>query len=91
MTRHDVIAAHFKDGLTISPMEAFGLYQMVQLPAVILIMKERGWQIATLMRETRTGKRYARYVPLRFPDGTPVELTESQRHYLALVQPAEAA
>ena len=78
----DKIAAHFNDGLTISQMEATGLYQMPQLPNVIFNMKAQGWGIETLMRETRTGQRYARYVPIHRPNGTPVELAPSQRVYV---------
>ena len=77
MTHADTLAAHFNDGLTISQMEATGLYQMPQLPRVILGMKRKGWKIETEMRSTRTGKRYARYVPIARPDGTTVEVTDA--------------
>lgn len=80
MAHADTIARHFEDGLTISQMEATGLYQMPRLTRVIHDMiHRRGWKIDTIIRETRTGQRYARYVPRTRPDGTPVELVERER------------
>lgn len=76
MTRAEKIISHFNDGLSISQMEATGLYQMPQLPTVIFGLKRKGWLIQTVMRETRTGKKYARYVPFRRPDGSTVALQE---------------
>lgn len=70
MTHAQTLTEHFNSGLTISQMEATGLYAMPQLPRVIHGMKRKGWKIATKMRKTRTGKEYARYVPVTRPDGT---------------------
>lgn len=77
MTRMDQLAHHFEKGLTISSLEAMGLYQMPQLPARVKDLKDRlGWDIETVIKTNVTGKRYARYVPKRRPDGTEVVLKE---------------
>lgn len=76
MTRKDKIIAHFNDGLTISQMEATGLYRMPQLPTVIRLLKKDGWKIRTDMRKTRLGNSYARYTATHRPDGTEVVLKQ---------------
>lgn len=70
MTHAAKLTVHFNDGLTISQMEATGLYQMPQLPRVIHGMKNKGWTIKTEMKMARNGKRYARYIPVMRPNGS---------------------
>ena len=69
MTPAQTLAAHFNSGLTISQMEATGLYRMPQLPRVIFDMKKQGWSITTEIRQTLTGRNYARYIAEKDPQG----------------------
>ena len=76
MKRTQKIAAHVYDGKAITQMEATGLYRMPQLPAVIFQMKKDGWEIKTDIRHTRLGDRYARYFPLKDPQGRTFDIPQ---------------
>ena len=55
------IKAHLKEGRTISPLEALGLYGVFRLAARIKELRNKGWPITTENRIDPNGKPYAVY------------------------------
>lgn len=57
----DMIKAHLKSGRSITPLEAFGLYNVFRLAARIKELRDKGWNIETEIKEDITGKKYGEY------------------------------
>ena len=70
-TQMDHLKAHLRDGKSISPLEALGLYGIFRLAARVKELRNKGWEIDTDMRTDRTGKTHARYTLTNEP-GIPV-------------------
>lgn len=63
MSQVDRLKQHIRDGNTISPLEALGVFRCFRLAARIEQLRRAPhcMAIITEMREDKTGKRYARY------------------------------
>jgi hypothetical protein len=60
-TQIDHIKKHLKAGLSISPLEALGLYGVFRLAARIKELRNQNWDIITDIRHDQNGKSYASY------------------------------
>lgn len=56
-----IIGKHLKQYKTISPIHAFLDYKVFRLAARIHELRQRGWNIETVMTEGPTGRKYAEY------------------------------
>ena len=56
------IKAHLDRGLTITPMEALQSYGCFRLAARIKDLRDDGFPVKTVIVETDTGKRFAKYM-----------------------------
>lgn len=56
------IKAHLDRGLTITPMEALQSYGCFRLAARIKELRDDGFPVTTVIVETDTGKRIAKYM-----------------------------
>lgn len=59
---NDLILAHLKDRGSITNVEAQALYRCRALPRRIADLKTKGHDIMSVLRQDKTGQRYARYV-----------------------------
>lgn len=64
MSQRTEVLTHLKRKKTISPLEAFGLYGVMRLGAIIYNLRKEGYQITTHMKR-ENNKPYARYELLR--------------------------
>jgi hypothetical protein len=61
MNQLDHLKKHLKNGLSITPLEALGLYGIFRLAARIKELRNKGWDINTDIRQDPNGKKYAAY------------------------------
>lgn len=60
-TQLDHLRDHLKKGLSISPLEALGLYGVFRLAARMKELRNAGWDINTDIKRDINGKVYATY------------------------------
>lgn len=63
MTQKDTVLKHLKRYTTITPLEAFHVYGIYRLAAVIEQLRKAGLDITTKMKTAPNGSRYAEYRP----------------------------
>lgn len=61
MTQKDTVLKHLKRYTTITPLEAFHVYGIYRLAAVIEQLRKAGLDITTKMKTAPNGSRYAEY------------------------------
>lgn len=61
MSQANQIAEHLTAGKSITALEALGVYNCYRAAAVIHVLRKRGLDITTELRQDRKGKRYAAY------------------------------
>lgn len=61
MTQREKIQQHLVNGKSITPMEALMVYGIYRLSAVILVLRNAGLRIETIMKQDESGKKYAQY------------------------------
>lgn len=60
-TKIKKVLEYLKSGNTITSMEAFRLFNVTRLSAIIFCLRKRGYTIASHAEYTADGARYARY------------------------------
>lgn len=60
-TKIDLIKEHLRSGLSLTQLEAIGLYSAFRLAARIHELKAQGWDIVTTIKHDITGTEYAEY------------------------------
>lgn len=65
MTKQAKIANHLKQHKNITSWEAIQKYRVTRLADVIYTLKNKGWNIATVMCKGKDNCRYAHYILLK--------------------------
>ena len=68
MSQLDLLRRHFEQKETITPVEADILYRIRSLPKRICDLKAKGYEFNIELRKDLTGRRYAVYTIVSFPD-----------------------
>lgn len=61
MSQKQRILKHLKNGKSITPLEALGVYGAYRLSAVIFDLRAAGYNIKTDLKNDGTGRQYAEY------------------------------
>lgn len=61
LTQEERVLNHLRDFGSITSMQAFRLYDMTRLSAVIFNLREDGYDIPMTWEVSKSGKRYGRY------------------------------
>ena len=61
ITQGDIVLLHLREYGSITSMEAFKLYDMTRLSAVVFELREMGYNIPMTMEKSKNGKMYGRY------------------------------
>ena len=61
MSQRARILKHLKEGKSITPLEALGVYGAYRLSAVIFDLRAAGYKIKTNLKNDGTGRQYAEY------------------------------
>lgn len=62
MSQRTRILKHLKEGKSITPLEALGVYGAYRLSAVIFDLRAAGYEIKTNLKNDGTGRQYAEYI-----------------------------
>ena len=64
-TQREEIASYLRSGKSLTSLEALQKFGCFRLPARILELKQRGWDIQKYMTPVGSGKRVAAYFEIR--------------------------
>ena len=60
-TQEEIVLNHLREYGSITSIEAFGVYAITRLSAVIFNLREDGYDIPMTFETSKNGKRYGRY------------------------------